>query len=196
MNDLLCFRVTMVDFTEIPLELQLREANHRIQSHLGKGQKYTQFLSPAFLWQFPTIMDNQISVQWDLITGVYDRVPAFPIILIDGEILDYWCTHPSVWEVGRDKQYSWHVLAMVHYMLVVNHKGVLIVVYGASFVYIPTHQARTNLTDVLKYLRQSKEDCVILVSMPIKPIFSPQLRRGKYYTMLPINTIWTQIKDC
>ena len=33
----------MVDFAEIPLELQLREANCRIQSHLGKGRKYTQF---------------------------------------------------------------------------------------------------------------------------------------------------------
>ena len=94
----------MVDFTEIPLELQLREAKHRIQSHLGKGQKYTQFLSPAFLQWFPAIMDNQMSMQWDSITGIYDMVPAFPITLIDGEILDYWHAHPSVWKVKRDKQ--------------------------------------------------------------------------------------------
>ena len=31
---------TMVDFAEIPLELQLREANHRIQNHLAKGQNW------------------------------------------------------------------------------------------------------------------------------------------------------------
>ena len=60
-------------------------------------------------------------------------------------------------------------------------------VYGVSFVYIPAHQVRTNLTDTLKYLSRSKEDCVILVYTPIKPTFSPQPQRGKYYTMLPTN---------
>ena len=132
-------------------------------------------------------MDNQISVQWDSITGVFDWVPVFPITLIDVEILDNWHTHPLVWEVERSQQHSWCILAMVHYTLVTSHKGSPIVVYGASFIYIPTHQARTSLTDALKYLKRSKEDCVILVSMPIKPTFSSQPLRGKYYTMLPIN---------
>ena len=50
----------MVDFTEIPLELQLREANHHIQSHLGKGQKYTQFLLPVFLQQFPDLVTGHL----------------------------------------------------------------------------------------------------------------------------------------
>ena len=69
----------MVDFAKILLELQLREANCRIQSHLSKGQKYAQFLSPMFLWQFPAVVDNQISVQWDSITGVFDRVPIYSV---------------------------------------------------------------------------------------------------------------------
>ena len=54
-------------------------------------------------------------------------------------------------------------------------------------VYIPTHQVWTSLSDTLDYLRHSKENCMILVSMPTKPMFSPQPKRGKYYTMLPIN---------
>ena len=54
-------------------------------------------------------MDNQISVEWDTITGLFDRSPAFPITLIDTKILDEW--------------HSRHVLAMVHHMLVVSHKG-------------------------------------------------------------------------
>ena len=93
---LFCFSDIMVDFTEIPLELQLREAHRGIQSHLGKGCKYAQFLSLMFLRRFPAIMDNQISVDWDCIMGVFNQVPIFPITLIDAGILDYWCTHPSM----------------------------------------------------------------------------------------------------
>ena len=167
----------MVDFTEIPLELQLREANRRIQSHLGKGQKYAQFLSPMFLWWFPTIMDNQISIQWDSITGIFDWAPVFPITLINAGILDHWCTHPSVWEVDRSQQHSRNVLAMIHHTLAAGHKSSPVIVYGASFIYIPTHPARTSLSNALQYLKRSKEDCVILVSTPTKPTYSPQPRR-------------------
>ena len=119
--------------------------------------------------------------------GVFDRVPIFPITLIDAEILDYWCTHPSVWEVVHNLQHSQRVLAMVHYTLSSGHKGKPAVVYAVSFVYIPAHQVRTSLSDALTYLGCSKEDCVILVSMPSKPTYSPQPQRGKYFTMLPIN---------
>ena len=96
----------MVDYAEIPLELQLREAHRRIQNHVGKGRKYPQFLSPMFLRRFPAIMDNQISVHWDTITGAYDQAPLFPIMLIDTEVLDYWCAHPTVWEVVCNLQHS------------------------------------------------------------------------------------------
>ena len=112
-------------------------------------------------------MENQISVHWDTITGLFDRSPSFPITLIDIKILDGWNANPSVWEVDRNHQHSRHVLAMVPHMLVVSHKGKPIVVYGASFVYIPAHQA-------LKYLASAQEDCTVLVSMPIRPTFSPQ----------------------
>ena len=59
----------MVDFSEVPLELQLQKAHRCIQSHLGKGHKYAQFLSLMFLWRFPAIMDNQINVDWGLYHG-------------------------------------------------------------------------------------------------------------------------------
>ena len=97
------------------------------------------FLSPMFLRRFPAVMNNQISVQWDSITGVYDQVPVFPITLIDAEILDNWHAHPSVWEVERSQQHSQRVLAMVHYTLATGHKGSPVIVYGASFVYTLTH---------------------------------------------------------
>ena len=96
----------MVDYTEILLELQLREAHCRIQNHVGKGRKYPQFLSLMFLQRFPAITDNQILVDWDTITGTYDQVPLFPITLIDTKELDYtgaptplcgrWCTTCNV----------------------------------------------------------------------------------------------------
>ena len=130
----------MVDFAEIPLKLQLKEANCHIKDHLSRGWKYIHFLSPMFLWQFPTIMDNQISVEWDTITGLFDRSPVFPITLIDAEILDEWCANPSVWEVERSKQHSRHVLAMVCHMLALNHKGGPVIVYRVSFVYVPATQ--------------------------------------------------------
>ena len=119
-------------------------------------------------------MDNQISVDWDCITGVFDRAPIFPITLIDVEILDYWYAQPTMWEVACNMQHSRCVLAMVHYTLASGPKGKPAVIYRASFVYIPTHQAQTSLTDALSYLRHSKEDCVILVSTPIKLMYSPQ----------------------
>ena len=132
-------------------------------------------------------MDNQISVDWNTIKGVFDRVPIFPITLIDVEILDYWHTHPSVWEVAHNLQHSQHVLAMVRYTLPSGHKGKPAIVYGVSFVYIPAHQAWTSLSDALTYLGCSKEDCVILVSKPSKLTYSPQLQRGKYFTLQPMN---------
>ena len=132
-------------------------------------------------------MDNQISVDWNTIMGVFDQAPIFPITLIDAEILDYWHTHPSVWEVACNLQHSQHVLAMVCYTLPSGHKGKPAVIYGASFVYILFPQALTSLSNTLTYLGHSKEDCVVLVSMPSKPTYSPQPQREKYFTLLPIN---------
>ena len=117
--------------------------------------------------------------------GVFDQVPIFPITLIDAEILDYWCTHPAMWEVVHNMQHSRCILAMVRYTLVSGPKGKAAVIYGASFIYIRAHQAQTSLTDALSYL---KVDCVVLVSTPIKPTYSPQPQRGRYFTMLPINS--------
>ena len=61
------------------------------------------------------------------------------------------------------------------------------VVYGASFIIITTHQARTSMADALQYLKGVKEDCVVLVSTPNVPPFCPQPRKSKYLTLLPIS---------
>ena len=127
----------MVELQEIPLELQLREANRRIAVHLSKGCKFPEFLSPMFLWRFPAIMDNQISVNWDTIMGVYNRTPFFPITLINTEILDDWCAHPSIWKVLSSLQHSRHVLAMVRFTLPAGYRGQPAIVFEASFVLIP-----------------------------------------------------------
>ena len=123
----------------------------------------------------------------DCITGVFDWAPIFPITLIDTEIQDYWCAHPAMWEVAHNMQHSRHILVMVCYTLASGPKGKPTVIYGALFVYIPAHQAWTSLTDALSYLKHSKVDCFILVSIPIKLTYSPQPWRGRYFTMLPIN---------
>ena len=114
-------------------------------------------------------MENQLSIDWDTILGIYDRTPFFPITLIDTEILDNWATHPSMWEVELKRQHSWHVLAMVRYTLPARYKGQVAVVFGVSFVLIPSHQAHTSLSNALSYLKCAKEDCVVLVSTPSKP---------------------------
>ena len=178
----------MVDFSEILLELQLQEAHRLIRGHVGKGCKYPQFLLPMFLRQFPAIMDNQISMDWDTIMGAYNQVPLFPITLIDTKVLNYWCTHPTVWEVASNLQHSQWVLAIVRHTLPEGNKGKPVVVFGASLVYIPAHQARTNLSDALSYLKRAKGDCVIFVSTPMKPTYSPQPQRSWYFTLLPINS--------
>ena len=102
---------------EIPLELQLKEANHQIKMHLSKGHKFQQFLSPMFLWCFPAIMENQIFVDWNTVSGIYDRTPTLPITLIDMEILDDWFAHPSVWDVSSNLQHARCMLALVRYTL-------------------------------------------------------------------------------
>ena len=96
----------MAKLLEIPLNLQLQEAHQRIQAHWDKGHKFPEFLSHMFLRRFPAIIENQLSIDWDTISGVYDRMPFFPITLIDTEILDDWAAHPSVWEVEPKRQHS------------------------------------------------------------------------------------------
>ena len=133
-------------------------------------------------------MENQPSINWDTISGIYDRMPFFPITLIDTEILDDLAAHPSVWEVKLKRQHSQRVLAMVCYTLPARYKGQVAVVLGMSFVLIPSHQAHTSLSNALSYLKCAKEDCVVLVSTPLKPKYSPQPWGGKPYTLLPISS--------
>ena len=80
---------------------------------------------------------------------------------------------------------------MVHYTLLytqaTSKKGSPAVVYGASFVIIPTRQSRTSMADALQYLKGIKEDCVMLVSTPQNPPFCPQPCKSKYLTLLPIS---------
>ena len=114
-------------------------------------------------------------------------MPLFPITLINTEVLDYWCTHPTVWEVVHNLQHSQWVLAIVCHTLPEGNKGKPVVVFGALLVYIQAHQARTNLSDVLSYLKRTKGDCVVLVLMPIKLTYSPQPQGNWYFTLLPIN---------
>ena len=172
----------MAELTEIPLELQLKEANHRIKMHLSKGRKFQQFLSPMFQRRFPAIMENHISVDWNTISGVYDRTPTLPITLIDIEILDDRFTCPSVWDVSPNLQHARHMLALVCYTLLTPYKGQPAIVFGASFIFIPAYQACTNLRDGLMFLKNAKEDSVVLVVMPSKPTYSPQPWRGRYLT--------------
>ena len=177
----------MAELTEIPLELQLKEANYRIKMHLSKGRKFQQFLSPMFLQCFPAIMENHISVDWNTISGVYDRTPTLPITLIDTEILDDWFNHPQVWDVSHNLQHAQRVLALVRYTLLTPYKCQPAIVFGASFVFVPAYQARTNLRDGLTFLKSAKEDSIVLVATPSKPTYSPQPRRGRYLTLLPIS---------
>ena len=95
--------------------------------------------------------------------------------------------HPQVWDVSRDLQHTRHVLALVRHTLPTPYKGKPAIVFGVSFVFVPTHQARTNLRDGLMFLKGAKEDSVVLVATPSKPTYSPQPRRGRYLTLLPIS---------
>ena len=80
------------------------------------------------------------------------------------------------------------VLPLVHYMLLTPYKGQPAIVFGASFVFIPTYQAHTNLRDALTFLKNAKEDSVVLVVTPAKPTYSPQPRKSRYLTLLPISS--------
>ena len=146
----------MAEFTEIPLELQLKEANRRIKMHLSKGRKFQQFLSPMFLRCFPAIMENRISIDWNTISGIYDRTSTLPITLIDKEILDDWFARPQVWDMSHDLQHARRVLALICYTLPTPYKGQPAIVFGVFFVFIPTYQARTNLRDGLTFLKDAK----------------------------------------
>ena len=177
----------MAELTEIPLELQLKEANRQIKMHHSKGHKFQQFLPPMFLLRFPAIMENQISVDWNTVSGIYDRTPMLPITLIDTEILDDWFARPSVWDVSSNLQHARHMLAFIHYTLPTPYKGQPAIVFGAFFVFIPAYQARTNLRDGLMFLKNAKEDSVVLVATLAKPTYSPQPRKSRYLTPLPIS---------
>ena len=132
-------------------------------------------------------MENQISVDWNTVLGIYDRTPMLPITLIDMEILDDWFTCPSVWDVSSNLQHARCVLAFVRYTLPTPYKGQPAIVFGASFVFIPTRQACMNLCDSLMFLKNAKEDSIVLVAMLAKPTYSPQPWKGRYLTLLPIS---------
>ena len=140
----------MAELTEIPLELQLKEANHRIKMHLSKGRKFQQFLSPMFLRRFPAIMENHISVDWNTILGIYNRTPTLPITLIDTEILDDWFAHPSVWDVSSNLQHARCVLALVRYTLPTPYKGQPASVWGVLHLYscLPSTHEPTRRPDI------------------------------------------------
>ena len=93
-----------------------------------------------------------------------------------------------MWEVAHNLQHSQHVLVMVHHSLSAGNKGKPTIIYGASFIYMLAHKARTSLSDALSYLRHSKQDCVIFVSTPVKLTYSPQPQGKWYFTLLPINS--------
>ena len=156
--------------------------------HLSKGHKFQQFLLPMFLWHFPAIMENQISVDWNTVSGVYDRMPTLPITLIDTEILDNWFACPSVWDVLSNLQHARRMLALVRYTLLTPYKGQPAIVFGVSFIFIPAYQACTNLHNGLTFLKNAKEDFVVLVAMLAKPTYTPQPRKGRYLTLLPISS--------
>ena len=177
----------MAELQEIPLELQVHEANRRIAAHLSKGCKYAEILSPAFLRRFPAMMDGHLSMEWDTILGVFDRMPSFPVTLIDNEVLDEWGAHPTIWEAQPKQWHAWRVLAMVRYTLPTGQNHSPAVVYGATFVFIPSRQVHTTLSDALQFLRFAKEDSVVLVSTPKIPAFSPEPKNGQYMTLLPIS---------
>ena len=54
-------------------------------------------------------------------------------------------------------------------------------------MYNPAQQAQTMLSGALEYLASATEDCIVLVSMSVHPMFSPQPQQKKYFTLLPIN---------
>ena len=80
------------------------------------------------------------------------------------------------------------MLALVRYTLPTPYKGQPAIVFGVSFIFIPAHQARMNLHDGLTFPKNAKEDSAVLVAMPSKPTHSPQPRRGRYLTLLPISS--------
>ena len=92
-----------------------------------------------------------------------------------------------MWDVSCDQQHARRVLALVRHTLPTPYKGQPAIVFGASFVFVPAYQACTNLRDGLTFLKGAKEDSVVLVVMPSKPTYSPQPRRGRYLTLLPIS---------
>ena len=135
-------------------------------------------------------MDDHLTVDWNTISGIYDRMPTFPITLIDAQILDEWVCRPNLWDVPPKQRHLRRVLAMVHYTLphsqATSKKGSPAVVYGASFVIILTRQSCTSMANALQYLKGVKKDCVVLVSTPQNLPFCPQPRKSKYLTLLPI----------
>ena len=135
-----------------------------------------------FLRKFPAIMENQLSINWDTISGIYDRMPFFPITLIDMEILDDWAAHPSVWEVEPKRQHSRRVLAMVRYTLPVRYKGQVAIVFGASFVLISYQPEGCPL--VLEVCEGGL--CGPSVHA-LEADVLPSTTGGKPYTLLPIS---------
>ena len=90
--------------------------------------------------------------------------------------------------MSSNLQHALHMLALVRYMLPTPYKGQPAIVFGVSFVFIPTFQAHTNLHDGLTFLKNAKEDSIVLVETPSKQTYSPQPQKGRYLTLVPNNS--------
>ena len=173
-----------------PLELQLKEAplpHSRIQ---GEGVA----LCSVSVTHVSTTVSRHHEQTKSWLSGMGSPASSrgraiSALLLIDSDMLNGWranpghvgrwnmvCSTPSMPWLWSDIRWQW------------TNKGKPVVVYGASFVYIPSHQAWTSLSDALAYLASCTEDCIVLVSTPAHPMFSPQPQQGKYYTLLPINS--------
>ena len=93
-----------------------------------------------------------------------------------------------MWDVSSNLQHTRGVLAFIRYTLPTPYKGQPAIVFGASFIFIPAYQAHTNLHDGLTFLKNAKEDSVVLVATLAKPTYSPQPWKSKYLTLLPISS--------
>ena len=178
--------VVMAAPSELPFEVQRREARRRATAKAKNGFSSMKYLTPNFLTHFPVVMEckeDEECLTWNEVSGLFRRCDAIPATFIDQV--------PLVQEVdlgvfGSPDAEIAERRALALFKLVTQEEER----YTLTVVYLPSHQKRLPMKAALEAVFSTAGNAVALVGMPkdIKQCaYMPEPANSEHYTLLPVS---------
>ena len=178
----------MAASSELPYEVQRREARRRAVIKTKSGLSPIQYLTPNFLSHFPVVMEPKESEEhplptWNKVGGLFRRCDAIPATFIDQGIL----VHEVEMDVFGSSTIEFAECRALALFKLVTQEGER---YALTVIYIPFHQRRLLMKHALETVFSRAGNSVALVGMPkaLKQCaYMPEPANGEHYTLLPVS---------